>query len=527
MDDETQDTSSCDDWDQDEDRRHGQPLLFDSKSVKRSYNSMTNFSNKHQRRETIMDRKDKKIPFTVWMVMKIACVFHYRVLVNNRRCFHCQVKRVFTSVNRPASEGKLEKALLNTSLDISGQGYELADQRQFSDYTNPVVNDEDDCVVCESFWWNHEGIPDRYTESDIGVGLWNHIGSWLLSLVIIFAAIIIVMYDAVYYISSLWGEQKQIIHVISYATFMVNLALYPVLNIASKIRTCSQGKVPLLSWSTTLNARYMVKRMQYLGPNGAGASGKLFLFLGYGATLFHTIYRGKFYIDLCHTFSWHSGISVLCGGAIMFIFVNFQYLMYLTRLSLQRHFYLVNKFIEKHQGDLNRCRYILGSAVQDFSCYRQFVAVYMALFIPTSTWAITTHVTWQYFIGSKHHNSTYPDDPVWGYESTINILIWVEICTFLFTSLWATGGMDVTYMWKRLRLRVLTIRRHATHSFWHKMVRYMDYVNEESSGINMTMIFSVISFFMALQFGDTQKTVLIIDEPNCKINTTVIQIGET
>lgn len=125
MDDETQDTSSCDDWDQDEDRRQVQPLLLDSKPAKRSYNSMTNCSTQHLRRETTAERKGQKIPFTVWMVMKIACVFHYRVLVNNRRCFHCQVKRAFTSVNVSITQIHYIVALTIVNIQIQCPEYSL------------------------------------------------------------------------------------------------------------------------------------------------------------------------------------------------------------------------------------------------------------------------------------------------------------------------------------------------------------------------------------------------------------------
>ncbi|XP_071830100.1 uncharacterized protein [Apostichopus japonicus] len=475
-----------------------------------------------------VDISNNRISSIVWAAMKMSCIFHQRKLVVERQCFRCQIQHTSQSVQGDGQKSTWEEIeVLNKNLDVSGQGYYKDEDNcgpekyRLQPFINGDSSSHSDsghreliCPQCDSFWWNFHGKVNRYTDRDLGVEPWNHLGSWFLSLLGTFSAIAIILYDATYYLHGLWGEQSQIIHLISYATFMLNLVLYPLLNMICKIRAITQRQVPQLSWSTGLNERYLVKRLQYLDIPNRGVPGKLLLSFGLFCAVFHTVYRAKFYLDLCKRFSWHSGVSVICGGVIMVMFVTFQYMMYLTRLSFQRHFSLVVKFIEKNQGDLDNCRYILGSAFLDFNCFRKLIAIYMNLFIPVLTWAITTHVTWQYFVNEKSSKG-HMSDKSKQYETCINILIWLEIILFLVVPIWSIGGLDTTYIWTRLRLRVLTIPRRASNVFWRKLSRHMDIVNEHYDRINFTMIFSIIGFFMALEFGNKQTTTFVIPEPYC------------
>ncbi|PIK42243.1 hypothetical protein BSL78_20898 [Apostichopus japonicus] len=387
----------------------------------------------------------------------MSCIFHQRKLVVERQCFRCQIQHTSQSVQGDGQKSTWEEIeVLNKNLDVSGQGYYKDEDNcgpekyRLQPFINGDSSSHSDsghreliCPQCDSFWWNFHGKVNRYTDRDLGVEPWNHLGSWFLSLLGTFSAIAIILYDATYYLHGLWGEQSQIIHLISYATFMLNLVLYPLLNMICKIRAITQRQVPQLSWSTGLNERYLVKRLQYLDiPNR------------------------------------------------------------------------VVKFIEKNQGDLDNCRYILGSAFLDFNCFRKLIAIYMNLFIPVLTWAITTHVTWQYFVNEKSSKG-HMSDKSKQYETCINILIWLEIILFLVVPIWSIGGLDTTYIWTRLRLRVLTIPRRASNVFWRKLSRHMDIINEHYDRINFTMIFSIIGFFMALEFGNKQTTTFVIPEPYC------------
>ncbi|PIK42430.1 hypothetical protein BSL78_20726 [Apostichopus japonicus] len=414
----------------------------------------------------------------------------------------------------PAGKIHLIDILSDNSLDSK-------EQINGKSYNSPChIDDPTDhrfeCHSCDSYWWDYDGVPERYTEKDIGVATWNGPTSRLLSFIILVAVIMEVAYDNVYYIGSIWGKQRQIIHAMSYGTFLLQLVFYPILTLAAKIKSWSPSDFLEISWCTVINDRFMVNRLQFLDLPHNGIPMKLVLLLVYVFPIYLVTLRGWIYLQLCSNFSWHSGMSVFCGGFLVLIWGNFQYLLYLTRCSFQRQLHVVLEFIETHQDNTDACRRVLGSVMKDFAVFKKFVDMYMVLMIPTSIWSITTTVVWLYYL-SFEKTAAKDSKYYWWFQRELVLLISSENIYHLTLNLWAFGGVNVGYIWNHFYLSLNVAARNSCskRSFWRKIMRHLKNINLTNYGINFTVILSVLSCFVALELGDKQWTLFVVSEPSC------------
>lgn len=243
---------------------------------------------------------------------------------------------------------------------------------------------------------------------------------------------------------------------------------------------------------------------------------KLVLLLVYVFPIYLVTLRGWIYLQLCSNFSWHSGMSVFCGGFLVLIWGNFQYLLYLTRCSFQRQLHVVLEFIETHQDNTDACRRVLGSVMKDFAVFKKFVDMYMVLMIPTSIWSITTTVVWLYYL-SFEKTAAKDSKYYWWFQRELVLLISSENIYHLTLNLWAFGGVNVGYIWNHFYLSLNVAARNSCskRSFWRKIMRHLKNINLTNYGINFTVILSVLSCFVALELGDKQWTLFVVSEPSC------------
>lgn len=243
---------------------------------------------------------------------------------------------------------------------------------------------------------------------------------------------------------------------------------------------------PLLPIFGSVYVLYMI----HISVSFTGIPGKKFLFVCFAWPVELTIHRILIYSFLCDDIKGFPYIriqSLICTLVLMFVWSNFQYVMFLCRISLFHQFQLVQSFVELHQDDVDTCRRILWNAIHDFNCYRQFVYVYMMIVFPFSTWAMTTTLCWHYS-QRGHGDCVYQ---LW--------MIWSQICMFLCLSVLSTGGLDASYMWDHFRYQLLTCRRtKSSRVFWRRLTRQMDSMGIESRRVTWTMVLSFISAFAAV-----------------------------
>lgn len=91
-------------------------------------------------------------------------------------------------------------------------------------------------------------------------------GSGFVSFVTLILCVGCIIYDLQFYISVMWGKEDKLLHFISYVSFLICYSTYPVLNICSKFRSFlgSKENVSSMSWASSLNVKFITKRMQMM-----------------------------------------------------------------------------------------------------------------------------------------------------------------------------------------------------------------------------------------------------------------------
>ncbi|PIK61720.1 hypothetical protein BSL78_01350 [Apostichopus japonicus] len=210
-------------------------------------------------------RREGKWPITLWLVLTFLCVFWHRRILKKRKCYVCYV----TSVTRGCDNQTNSQSMLldPLSLEYEYDG-ELWQNENDGREQRTMGNDEDveECSVCNVTLWNYHGERTQFTDKSTGGSLWVSRCSKYISLIVLLLAIASILYDLGYYIDRMWGRQNKLLHFISYNAFLVCLSIYPMMNICSKFRSFFGKKenVSFLDWAGSLNARFIIKRMQFM-----------------------------------------------------------------------------------------------------------------------------------------------------------------------------------------------------------------------------------------------------------------------
>ncbi|KAJ8036788.1 hypothetical protein HOLleu_17425 [Holothuria leucospilota] len=477
--------------------------------------------------ENVQSKRRGKWPTPVWLILKILCVFYHRKVTGKRICYSCYVKNVSYHVN--SENGLCKETLLIDPICLEYEYDEKESARENEGGLLPLYRSDrtPNCDVCNMTLWNFLGEAKEYSDHEIGVSSWNSPYSKFISIVGVMFAMTVILYDFAFYIHRMLWDQHHLLHFIHYCGFLVCLSTYPVLNICSKIRSfCGQdGKFSNISWATTLNLRFIIKRLQVLDLHKKGLPGKLFLIVCLMWPSCNALYRFIIYTYIIkHHVPFHEFCTIAGTGAIMIMWGCFAYLLYLMRLSFQREFMLILNYFKKKEGDLDNCRNCLSHAILDFNCFRKFVMLYMAVMVPFTVLEVTTTVTWQY---SLRDTCQYVESIT---GSSINILIWSNTAMFIVLNIIAIGGLDVNHVWDNFLLSIIQMQTAMHCSFWRKIFTHLKRNQGDFSTTNFTMVFSVISFYMGLQFGDQDIfygqermncTILNVTDPTHMVGYTV------
>lgn len=220
-----------------------------------------------------LEIRNDKIPALVWMAMKISCMFYHQNITGTRLCFRCRIRESQDYAKLTGQKEDLIGYLSSNYIDPISQWYELPDVKRsaYKEMYALVEIQEDEertasCKYCDIYWWNYDGNVEKYNDCTIGAKTWNHPGSWLLSLLTLCGTLTVLVFHTIYRIVlTWWGKEEEILHTVAYGVFMMNMILYPALSLCSKIMSRFRGIRPRLSWATAINARYILKRLQFIG----------------------------------------------------------------------------------------------------------------------------------------------------------------------------------------------------------------------------------------------------------------------
>ncbi|XP_071814514.1 uncharacterized protein [Apostichopus japonicus] len=477
----------------------------------------------HDSEDVTSPQFSSRLPFVVLLVMKLVCIFQHSQVTGVRRCFRCklQASKERTKFQFLQSEDHLTWYMMNKhSFQPQNQWYGESDETA-SSYEKLLDSNSENtrraslspCQCCESYWWNYDGVPERYDDKERGISAWNHPGSWFLSTTIVFGAISVLIYDFCYYVHDI-DISRQGLHILSYGIFLLILLQFPAFNFLSKVMSAAfQQNLACSSWTMVFNARYITKRLQFIGFAQKGIPGKALLTACFVLPPMAAAYRGFVYFHFMGFLTTHAFISVICCGVIMFLSAVFQYVVYLTRLSFQRQFYLISKYIAIHGRDIDSCRQVLGHAIQDFNCFQQYIAIYLVYFTTIMTLGVTTVCVWQYLFKMALCED-HPDSKAQNISLHVNILCWANISISFILVIWSIGSLDVSHVIDQFRRSLITMKTSAK-----AVEKILEFV--ESSrvrprmGVTTTMVSSLISMFVALKIGQEQSVFYFEQMPNC------------
>lgn len=434
-------------------------------------------------------------PVIVWFVMKFSGIFYHDRIVRQKKCLACDMEQF----------EKRNGIFLNSKEDLRPIDFEIG-YNVTSKYESTLDCSKEEknaapkgskCVACQSCWWNRDGYVAPYTDSSIGVTTWNHSGSWLLSIIIIFATIGLLVNELRRTIQTKFGQPTKLLQFLSYSAFLCTVSVVPIMSLCSKLRSALGGSGPG-KWATAINARFIVQRLQFLHPQTNGYPGKPLLVACLVWPVICATYRCYVIIAVQKKQNFESLLTCTVGAISQFTWGCFLFLIYLMRLSFQIQLDLVLRFLKTMEGQTEICQRILHQVTVDFRCFSHCVRIYTTAVIPLCVLGITTNLTWQYMVFSLSKDKQKEDLEL---QKNINIMIWLEITMFVCLTPIAIGGFDPNHVWEKFHINVHCMQSSSEQEHWNQVLRYLKHVGEKSPTISFSMILSVVGFYMAVQFG--------------------------
>ena len=331
---------------------------------------------------------------------------------------------------------------------------------------------------------------------------------WFSYLLLILA---LMVYDMAEYLKSQWGRQGEILHLVSYFTFLFQVLVIPLSCFVARLRALS----PHLHVASlpTINCWTVFRRALFLQSSTCTvlSSLKFALFVSWpvanGIMRVSYNYWNRFTNetltnhDLIHeeVSQWAAVIGYLQYG-------TFCYLIYILRSSLQWELSAVVHFVSDRSptANLDVCRDRIGTAYADFRVLRDLVGLWMAFTMAVATWGITAHFTWNYAIFSRCHLTPKGMSHV----MFLNLLIWSQKVMFFVLPYIAVGGLNLQYIWQHLRYNLTRVQRAAQdNNFWNPILRFTKDICFSGLTLKPTILFSAIGLFLGLKIRSTNQNV--------------------
>lgn len=211
-------------------------------------------------------------------------------------------------------------------------------------------------------------------------------------------------------------------------------------------------------------------------------------------------YRAYFRLVLEDQRSTDVIITCVSWGIAELMWGSFIYLAYAIRSSFQIQFDLILRNLKDNEGRTELCEKIMRQIVVDFTCFRQFVTLYMSLWVPLSVLEMSTNLTWQYMFHAEIMEIF--KGRMWIITNE-NATLWLKIIMFVTLPVVAIGDVDMATAWNEFleKAHCMKISEKGKESFWTGVTKYLKHVDQNSSGTSWTVILSILGCYMALVLG--------------------------
>ncbi|KAJ8021106.1 hypothetical protein HOLleu_40880 [Holothuria leucospilota] len=204
--------------------------------------------------------------------------------------------------------------------------------------------------------------------------------------------------------------------------------------------------------------------------------------------------------------------------ANIWYFSLFCYFIHLQLITLQVHFDSVIWFVKNHLGKLDLCQLKLNSCFNEYLWVRRLVHPWITFVICATAFGIAVHLACSYNIMFPNEESSLttfaPTMPLANITEAQNVdfyllsaLIFVEKLGVLFLALFAVGGSDISYVWKRCCLTLNIMYTSRQDKFWlhfAKLIRNLNKMTSEDGKITdllLPLLLIAIGILGIEQFG--------------------------
>ncbi|KAJ8037271.1 hypothetical protein HOLleu_18050 [Holothuria leucospilota] len=406
-------------------------------------------------------------PPVIWFVMMFTGLFSHRKIVTKRWCIACEAD-IYKSLFRSNHVGLRQGELMKDSTTLTSY-YE--DKRLDSELNLLSSPQETLCKACETCWWDKYGRISMYSEADI----------------------------VIFSVDKLFAKRNLVLHLLSYIHFLCPLFVFPAMNICSKVTSALSTQEHGL-WATSLNARYIVQRLQYLDLPEDGLPSKWFLVICIVWPICGSAYRAYITFALEGNLDIAHRLNCLTVGITEFMWGCFMYLLFLMRLSFQIQLKLVLDFIKNCKRDEDFCQRVVQRLMVDVRCFRECVAIYMDLMIPLCVLGAFVSLRWQYLILADVDNDC---SSLWCLtQRNINIMIWMDVLMFSSLGPLAIGGFNVNYLWENFKLHVRFMQDDLHPTCWNQLVHFIKRTEDQAPYFSFAAILSIVSLYMTGHFNE-------------------------
>ncbi|XP_041477735.1 uncharacterized protein LOC121425658 [Lytechinus variegatus] len=299
------------------------------------------------------------------------------------------------------------------------------------------------------------------------------------------------------YIFNFWGSPSELLYMISYATFTLQVFLGPMYALLRRLSAFVHDHQPS---QCPLNRKYLLRRIHALRSSGKNNLLRPFFMLVFISwPLAQAIMRAvtsAIVHHKCHLMYFI--FSDITSAWSLVVYGIFWYVMYIERVSLHHD---LNRVVRNVQcaslaEDVDAARREIRRVHRDYLILRDLMGIWMAMTMVITSWGLLTRLSWDYAISGQQLQGNSQRQA----KLYLDITIWSEKIMLIALPFLALGGINLEYLWQTFYHALERIRSYKQHAFWMAIQLHVTNINQIGSPeLKWTLVFALIGPYLTIQ----------------------------
>ncbi|XP_070545134.1 uncharacterized protein [Ptychodera flava] len=312
-----------------------------------------------------------------------------------------------------------------------------------------------------------------------------------------------------------WGRQEAVLYMLSYTLYLLPpTVVTTVLLVAVFLPLPTAGENGALY---ALPRDHVLSQLPYLSKRMRLASKYAYIFTTFGVfwglAIFSFNLVSVFLAEECESIDYLICFHVVSEVIGMFYFIIFCYLIFVLRNCLEINMVTTLAFLKSNIRGIDGCRARIMETHTDFLRLHTFSSRWIVFQMVVAVFHCYCHVHWNYKI-FLWENANFK-------AIFVNFSVWVEIILFSLLPLIAVNGFDIMEVWDKFAYNIQRIRKSSDEESWAVLQKTIRHITPEKTSIIMTVVFSTLSLFFALQLSG-QYAEYWNEGSICKANSTAL-----